>query len=122
MSNLEHKPLSHQDMGWQNFTNEALRWINEKDGPVVFLLWGAKAIQAKKLLTNPKHLKELNVDSNYTFIVAHVDALEAAKEYAQKIESQIEGAKVKIIDLVSAVGIHTGLGCLALQVFNEMKD
>ena len=52
----EHKPLSHQDMGWQNFTNEALKWINEKDGPVVFLLWGAKAIQAKKLLTNPKHL------------------------------------------------------------------
>lgn len=52
----EHKPLSHQDMGWQNFTNEALRWINEKDGPVVFLLWGAKAIQSKKLLTNPKHL------------------------------------------------------------------
>ena len=52
----EHKPLSHQDKGWQNFTNEALRWINEKDGPVVFLLWGSKAIQAKKLLTNPKHL------------------------------------------------------------------
>ena len=48
--------------------------------------------------------------------------LEAAKEYAQKIESQIEGAKVKVIDLVSAVGIHSGLGCLALQVFNEMKD
>ena len=47
---------------------------------------------------------------------------EAAKEYAQKIESQIEGAKVKVINLVSAVGIHTGLGCLALQVFNEMKD
>ena len=69
-----------------------------------------------------KHLKELNVNSDYTFIVAHVDALEAAKEYAQKIESQIEGAKVKVINLVSAVGIHTGLGCLALQVFNEMKD
>ena len=69
-----------------------------------------------------KHLKELNVDSTYTFIVAHVDALEAAKEYAQKIESQIEGAKVKIIDLVCSVVIHTGLGCLALQVFNEMKD
>ena len=52
----EHKPLSHQNMGWQNFTNEALRWINEKNGPVVFLLWGSKAIQSKKLLTNPKHL------------------------------------------------------------------
>ena len=34
----------------------------------------------------------------------------------------LEGAKVKVINLVSAVGIHTGLGCLALQVFNEMKD
>lgn len=64
-----------------------------------------------------KHLKELKVDSTYTFIVAHVDALESAKEYAKKIETQIEGAKVKVIDLVSAVGIHTGLGCLALQVF-----
>ena len=69
-----------------------------------------------------KHLKELHVDAHYTFIVAHVDALEAAKTYADNIESQIEGAKVKVIDLVSAVGIHTGLGCLALQVFNEMKD
>ena len=33
-----------------------------------------------------------------------------------------DSAKVKVINLVSAVGIHTGLGCLALQVFNEMKD
>lgn len=69
-----------------------------------------------------KHLKELGVDSTYTIIVAHVDALEAAKGYALKIESQIEGAKVKIIDLVSAVGIHTGLGCLALQTFNTMQE
>ena len=70
---------------------------------------------------NEEHIG-IDVNSDYTFIVAHVDALEAAKEYAQKIESQIEGAKVKVINLVSAVGIHTGLGCLALQVFNEMKD
>ena len=52
-------------------------------------------------------------------VVAHVDVAKAAKEYAAKIESRIEGSKVKIIDLVSAVGIHTGLGCLAVQVFNE---
>ena len=37
-------------------SKEAFTLINEKDGPVVFLLWGSKAIQAKKLLTNPKHL------------------------------------------------------------------
>lgn len=63
-------------------------------------------------------LKEMQVTSDYTFILAHVDALENAKAYKQKLEASIEGAKVQIIDLVSAVGVHTGLGCLALQVFN----
>lgn len=66
-----------------------------------------------------KHLKELGMDDSYTYIVAHVDALDGAKQYANRIEEQIEGAKVKVIDLVSAVGIHTGLGCLALQAFKE---
>ena len=51
-----HKAFSHSKMGWQNFTNEALRWINKKDGPVVFMLWGNSAINAKKFLDNPKHL------------------------------------------------------------------
>lgn len=52
----EHKPLSHQNIGWQNFTDEAIKWLDQKEGPVVFLLWGSKAIQSKKLLKNPKHL------------------------------------------------------------------
>ncbi len=66
-----------------------------------------------------RHLLDLKMDSSYTYIVAHVDALEGATKYAKRIEEQIEGAKVQIIDLVSAVGIHTGLGCLALQVFKK---
>lgn len=52
----EHQPLSHAQIGWQNYTDEALRWLNEKEGPVVFMLWGAKAIASKKLLKNPNHL------------------------------------------------------------------
>ncbi len=52
----EHKPLSHQNIGWQNFTDEAIKWLDQKEGPVVFLLWGSKAIQSKKLLKNPNHL------------------------------------------------------------------
>lgn len=52
----EHKPLSHQNIGWQNFTDEALRWLDQKEDPVVFMLWGSKAIQSKKLLKNPNHL------------------------------------------------------------------
>ncbi|MBP3853901.1 MAG: uracil-DNA glycosylase [Erysipelotrichaceae bacterium] len=52
----EGKPLSHAHIGWQNFTTEALRWINKKEGPVVYLLWGAKAKEAMKELNNPNHL------------------------------------------------------------------
>ena len=52
----EGKPLSHQNIGWQNFTNEAISWINKKEGPVAFLLWGAKAKSVLPLLTNPDHL------------------------------------------------------------------
>ncbi len=63
-------------------------------------------------------LKEMGVNSSYTVILAHVDALEGSKAYAQRIEESIEGCKVKIIDLVSAVGVHTGLGCMAIQAFN----
>ena len=51
-----HKAFSHSKIGWQTFTNEILKTLNEKEGPVVFLLWGNSAIQAKKFLTNPNHL------------------------------------------------------------------
>ncbi len=51
-----HKAFSHSKIGWQNFTNEVLKELNKKEGPVVFLLWGNSAIQAKKFLTNSNHL------------------------------------------------------------------
>lgn len=64
------------------------------------------------------HLIEQNVTGKYKFVLAHVDALDAAKEYAARIEERITGAHVEIIDLISTVSIHTGLGCLAIQVFD----
>ena len=51
-----HKAFSHSKIGWQNFTNAALQLLNQQDQPIVFLLWGNSAIQAKKFLNNPKHL------------------------------------------------------------------
>lgn len=62
-------------------------------------------------------LKNLGVDQDYTVIVAHVDAAEAAQKYGEKIKNAIEGVKIRYIDLVSAVSVHTGLGCLAVQAF-----
>lgn len=51
-----HKPFSHAKKGWQNFTDEALKLLNQKEEPIVFLLWGNSAMHAKKFLDNPNHL------------------------------------------------------------------
>ena len=66
-------------------------------------------------------MKEIGVTKDYDFTVAHVAAPEPAKEYAQRISEAFDGVSVRIIDLVSAVGIHTGIGCLAVQVFNPLN-
>lgn len=50
------KANSHKNIGWQNFTDKIIKLINEKEEPVVFLLWGNFAISKKSLITNPKHL------------------------------------------------------------------
>lgn len=48
-------PRSHADKGWEIFTDEVIKLINQKDTPVVFILWGSDARSKKKLITNPKH-------------------------------------------------------------------
>lgn len=49
------KPLSHKKLGWERFTDEVIRKINEKETPVVFILWGNFARGKKELITNPNH-------------------------------------------------------------------
>ncbi len=49
-------PLSHNKVGWQIFTDAIIKKINEKDEPVVFILWGNYARSKKNLITNNKHL------------------------------------------------------------------
>lgn len=50
------KPASHKNIGWENFTDAIIKKINEKDTPVVFILWGNFAKSKEKLITNPNHL------------------------------------------------------------------
>ncbi|MGD9604564.1 MAG: uracil-DNA glycosylase [Bacilli bacterium] len=47
---------SHQDMGWEQFTDFILKLINEKNDPVVYILWGKYANKKVALLNNPNHL------------------------------------------------------------------
>ncbi|ADL05900.1 uracil-DNA glycosylase [Lacrimispora saccharolytica] len=51
-----HAANSHQGMGWEAFTDAAIKILNEQDRPMVFLLWGRPAQSKKAMLTNPRHL------------------------------------------------------------------
>ena len=48
---------SHKDKGWEKFTDAVIKKLNEKEKPVVFLLWGANAKKKAELITNPIHKK-----------------------------------------------------------------
>ena len=50
-----HQANSHKGKGWEVFTDRVIELVNEKETPVVFLLWGANARAKKVLITNPKH-------------------------------------------------------------------
>lgn len=51
-----HQANSHRGIGWEQFTDAAIRILNEEDRPIVFILWGSPAQTKKKMLNNPKHL------------------------------------------------------------------
>ena len=50
------QPNSHKGIGWETFTDDVIKILNERDQPIVFLLWGANARAKQPLLTNPNHL------------------------------------------------------------------
>ena len=51
-----HQANSHRGIGWEQFTDAAIKVLNEQARPIVFILWGKPAQMKKQMLTNPKHL------------------------------------------------------------------
>ena len=51
-----HQANSHRGIGWEEFTDAAIRILDQQDRPMVFLLWGRPAQSKIPMLTNPKHL------------------------------------------------------------------
>jgi len=49
------KPLSHKNKGWETFTDTVISKLNEREEPVIFLLWGSFARSKKELITNSRH-------------------------------------------------------------------
>ena len=65
-------PLSHKDKGWEIFTDEIIKKINEREDPVIFILWGNYARSKKKLITNKNH---------YIIESAHPSPLSASRGF-----------------------------------------
>ena len=52
----ENEAGSHQGRGWEIFTDEVIRTINQKSERVVFILWGALARKKRALINLDKHI------------------------------------------------------------------
>lgn len=46
---------SHKGKGWEIFTDRVISVLNEREKPVVFILWGGNAKSKLPLITNPQH-------------------------------------------------------------------
>ncbi|MFC4766627.1 uracil-DNA glycosylase [Effusibacillus consociatus] len=51
----ENSPNSHKDKGWELFTDKVIATLNDREQPVVFLLWGSHAQKKLDLITSPQH-------------------------------------------------------------------
>ncbi len=50
------EPTSHAGKGWEKLTDKVIELLNERQKPIVFLLWGSHARSKKALITNKNHL------------------------------------------------------------------
>jgi len=56
LSVLKNQPTSHSGLGWEEFTDEAIRTLSSKREHIVFMLWGNYARSKKSLIDTSKHL------------------------------------------------------------------
>lgn len=52
----KNMPTSHVNKGWEEFTDNTIRFLETLDNPIVYILWGNNARSKKKLITNKNHL------------------------------------------------------------------
>ncbi|MBR2472214.1 MAG: uracil-DNA glycosylase [Clostridia bacterium] len=63
---------SHRKKGWENFTDAVIKKLNEREKPIIFLLWGNNAKEKLAFITNPKH---------YVLSAAHPSPLSATRGF-----------------------------------------
>ena len=53
---VKDTPASHRNLGWERLTDYIIKVLNEKEEPIVFILWGNFAKEKAKYITNSRHL------------------------------------------------------------------
>lgn len=51
----EGQANSHKDLGWERFTDAVIEKLNEREKPVVFILWGSHAQKKGAFIDRGKH-------------------------------------------------------------------
>ena len=51
-----HQAYSHSNLGWEILTENIIRYLNEREQPMVFILWGKYAKEKAKLIDSSRHL------------------------------------------------------------------
>lgn len=46
---------SHRNKGWEIFTDRIISCLNDREDPVIFMLWGNNAKEKMQVITNPQH-------------------------------------------------------------------
>lgn len=46
---------SHRNKGWEIFTDSVIEKLNEREEPIIFLLWGNNAKEKEKIITSGRH-------------------------------------------------------------------
>lgn len=81
------QPLSHENIGWETFYQHTIQYLNDRQDPIIFVLWGKKAQSAKQL-----------IDSNIHFVIEsnHPSPLSASRGFfGSKPFSQINNLLIK---------------------------
>lgn len=68
----ESEPNSHKNLGWTTFTDRVIELLNEREEPVIFVLWGKNAQEKLPLITNSRH---------YVLMSAHPSPLSASRGF-----------------------------------------
>ena len=67
------------------------------------------------------YFKEKGVGKGYRICVTHVRSLTEGKRFLEMVEEAFPATQSYLVDLISVVGVHTGIGCVATQFIKKVE-